>query len=629
MITKWKLFNFKSIREETDLEFGPLTIFAGSNSSGKSTVLQSILLVSQTMASKVRSRSVILNGPLVKLGQFDDLRSFDSNAQQILVGWECIPEWTGSIYRYEPAVDSSINRRWPLRREKIDSIIFEVSFDASTGINQDIAQLQPILFGCNLSCKLRPRPNEEPIQSRILVSQAKEARQKKTKQVELQKPDERILEGLDFDVNLYPDQTKEDGLVPKKLIGCLLEHFIPKQLVERYDVYEEYARAITEITYGLMPHRNRTIDLDRDFEIPSSVFQLLDKNFGTILNPHLKDNLSSFSSITIWEYYDKIRPVRPNLRAKLREEISEQNNNLISLIRDLLVAEKEPQYALDVRPLPDELSVSASYLEDFFATGIQYLGPLRDDPKPLYPLTTNTDPRDIGLRGEHTAAVLDLHRERLIYYLPTINFENPAFKQEKTTRSLEKAVLDWLQYMGVAERLETHDRGKLGHELKITTPGTKHVHDLTHVGVGVSQVLPILVMCLLAEQNATLIIEQPELHLHPKVQTFLGDFFLSMALLGKQIVVETHSEYIINRLRFRAAAAKDDRIANQLKIYFAEKKAGASHFREVNVNQYGAIMDWPEGFFDQSQSEAEEILRAATRKRKLAREKGRNAQRND
>ena len=52
MITKWKVFNFKSIREETELDFGPLTIFAGANSSGKSTFIQSILLIAQTLAHK-------------------------------------------------------------------------------------------------------------------------------------------------------------------------------------------------------------------------------------------------------------------------------------------------------------------------------------------------------------------------------------------------------------------------------------------------------------------------------------------------------------------------------------------------------------------------------------------------
>ena len=71
MITNWKVSNFKSIRDETELHLAPLTLFAGANSSGKSTFIQSILLVAQTLANKVSSRSVVLNGALTSLGQFD------------------------------------------------------------------------------------------------------------------------------------------------------------------------------------------------------------------------------------------------------------------------------------------------------------------------------------------------------------------------------------------------------------------------------------------------------------------------------------------------------------------------------------------------------------------------------
>jgi predicted ATPase len=127
-------------------------------------------------------------------------------------------------------------------------------------------------------------------------------------------------------------------------------------------------------------------------------------------------------------------------------------------------------------------------------------------------------------------------------------------------------------------------------------------------------------MSLLADRDTTLIFEQPELHLHPKVQTRLADFFLSIVLSGKQCLIETHSEYMINRLRYRAAAEEhSNRVPDSLKIYFVEKNDGASHFREVTVNEYGAILDWPEGFFDQSQFEAESILRAAAAKKRKKR----------
>ena len=258
----------------------------------------------------------------------------------------------------------------------------------------------------------------------------------------------------------------------------------------------------------------------------------------------------------------------------------------------------------------------------FFSSSFKYLGPLRDAPKPLYPLAPAADPYDVGLRGEHTASILELHKNKKIKYLPSDNFKLPVIDHKTITRSLETAVIDWLQYLGVAGSVESRDRGKLGHELKIMLPNSDSSHDLTHVGVGVSQVLPILVMCLLADTDSTLVFEQPELHLHPRVQTLLGDFFLSMALCNKQCIVETHSEYFIDRLRFRIASAPiENELNSQAKIYFVEKPAQDSLFREVEINEYGAITDWPEGFFDQSQQQAEDILRAATVKRKTNRGK--------
>jgi predicted ATPase len=123
-------------------------------------------------------------------------------------------------------------------------------------------------------------------------------------------------------------------------------------------------------------------------------------------------------------------------------------------------------------------------------------------------------------------------------------------------------------------------------------------------------------MCLISAVGTTLILEQPELHLNPKVQTRLADFFLSMSLLGKQCLLETHSEYLINRLRFRAASASEKSLSSLMKLYFVEKQHEDTVYRDVVINEYGTIVNWPEGFFDQSQREIEDILLAATKKAK-------------
>ena len=223
---------------------------------------------------------------------------------------------------------------------------------------------------------------------------------------------------------------------------------------------------------------------------------------------------------------------------------------------------------------------------------------------------------DVGLKGENTAAVFEINKEKKIPFVdPSLFGDSKSGSMEPKEVTLAEAVNSWLVYLGVAEKIETNDLGKIGHELKITTDIKNMRQDLTHVGVGVSQVLPILVMALLAEEDDVIILEQPELHLHPRVQSRLADFFVTMNALGKQCIVETHSEYLINRLRYLVAKSDDRKIAEDTLIYFVEKEAGHSVYREITINKYGVIEEWPKGFFDEGERLAASIVRAAMEKK--------------
>ena len=212
--------------------------------------------------------------------------------------------------------------------------------------------------------------------------------------------------------------------------------------------------------------------------------------------------------------------------------------------------------------------------------------------------------------------MLDAYRNKTVSYVPSVNFKNGVANPKPVNTTLSKAVLDWLEYMGVVSNFQTEDKGKLGHELKVAVMDSESLHELTHVGVGVSQILPILVLCLLAEPGSTLIFEQPELHLHPRVQTRLADFFISMTILRNQCVVETHSEYLVNRLRYRVAISEGASLADDIMIYFVEKEQGRSKYSPIKINQFGVIPDWPKGFFDEGEETAAALLKAAMDKRK-------------
>ncbi len=156
MITEWKVFNFKSVRQETDLKIAPLTIFAGANSSGKSTFLQSILLVAQTLANKVSSRSVVLNGALTKLGQFDDLKSADSDASQIVIGWTCKPINDPKMGGVRMAGFRRSPGFYGRPGNAISSVSCEIGFDTEdSGEQREVTQIQPRLFSSLVSAVTR------------------------------------------------------------------------------------------------------------------------------------------------------------------------------------------------------------------------------------------------------------------------------------------------------------------------------------------------------------------------------------------------------------------------------------------------------------------------------------------
>jgi hypothetical protein len=124
---------------------------------------------------------------------------------------------------------------------------------------------------------------------------------------------------------------------------------------------------------------------------------------------------------------------------------------------------------------PKSILDAGNYLRSFFSKSVKYLGPLRDEPRSLYPIVPHNNLTDVGLHGEYTAAVLNYHSKLRVSIIPPSIFENATdfnFKKSvKFTQTLETAVIDWLKYLGVAESVETHDRGKHGHELKVTTFG--------------------------------------------------------------------------------------------------------------------------------------------------------------
>jgi predicted ATPase len=137
---------------------------------------------------------------------------------------------------------------------------------------------------------------------------------------------------------------------------------------------------------------------------------------------------------------------------------------------------------------------------------------------------------------------------------------------------------------------------------------------LTDVGFGVSQVLPVLTLCFAAPPGSTLILEQPEIHLHPKVQAGLADVFIdAIRTMNIQIIVESHSEHFLQRLLRRVA--EDDFATDDAALYFCTNPGGGSTIERLNVDMFGAIRNWPPDFFGDPLGESIATADAAQRRR--------------
>jgi len=175
----------------------------------------------------------------------------------------------------------------------------------------------------------------------------------------------------------------------------------------------------------------------------------------------------------------------------------------------------------------------------------------------------------------------------------------------------------WLSRMGLADDLQVRQLGRSArYEVLVASNG--EVSNLKDVGVGVSQVLPVVVAALYAERGSIVIVEEPESHLHPLAQTELAEMLASVSRSrGIQFIVETHSEHLLRRMQ--TLVAREAVSTRDLCMYFVEREGPAAKLQWLEVDQFGTIKPWPEHFFGDSAGEAREQAKArAERMRKAA-----------
>lgn len=609
MLTRLSIEGFKTFDQRTDLSLAAVNVLAGANSSGKSSILQTLLLLKQTAQHPQPGRSMVLNGPITKLGSFKDVANSSSSADTFAFGlrFDHIDNTQAGLIRPPGNASSQTDHT-----ADFSSFSYEFTWGQSphmTGTRRLHARLASATLEVEHAVEEEDSDrNPSTIAVRLNVSSG-------------DGEEDTGEEGATPLYDVILDQQSSDDLVDRKpmsnIIGCQLRNFLPDQIAILYNLRQRRAKELSAYLTGQQGI------LLRSMLTPS----VLTPNVINTVNAWIKrHSLTTYllredlPTLPYTEIRNHISHLRYQIRRTLRivtEYTIEQRASELSGIIEASLQESSPGdtgFTVDF-DIPDDILHAATYLRNFLLSNVRYLGPLRDEPKPIYPFEALAHETDVGIRGEHTAAVFDLYKHSMVTYIPPSEITDDYSVENQRTRTLHDACVDWLIYLGVATELKTEERDVFGHQIRVQLEADAPAQDLTNVGVGVSQVLPIVVSALLAPQGSMLLFEQPGLHLHPKVQTRLGDFFLSVSLMGRQCILETHSEYMVDRFRLRIAESLSADFKDIFSIYFTQKFAGTTQCRSVELNEYGAIADWPEDFFDQSSKQVSRILHAAKIKR--------------
>ena len=218
---------------------------------------------------------------------------------------------------------------------------------------------------------------------------------------------------------------------------------------------------------------------------------------------------------------------------------------------------------------------------------LYYLGPLRESPQRDY-LWPRSRPADVGERGERTINAIVAAEEA---------GEKQNLWRDGRHQPFSHIVARWLRILGIIDdfRIMEIAPGSNRWQAKVRTSRGAPEVTLTDVGFGVSQVLPVIVLLHYAPEGSTVLLEQPELHLHPLAQAELADVIIHAATHRKvQVVLESHSEHLLLRLQRRIA---EERVsADDVALYSCRMRNGASEIEALALDEYGNIQNWPPKF---------------------------------
>lgn len=211
----------------------------------------------------------------------------------------------------------------------------------------------------------------------------------------------------------------------------------------------------------------------------------------------------------------------------------------------------------------------------------------------------NINNLELGKNNEYIGYIIEKGKKRSI-----MAYKNRNHWTFKDINLLDFQINEWLNY--ILPNNKVSSKNISGDNYISLTFGDKLNLHQTNIGYGVSFILPIIVGGLIANKNSTFIVENPELHLHPSAQSKIAEFLAFIAMSDVQVIVETHSEHIVNGFR-KSVLNKLHPLKNtDLAINYFDND-GDCNIKEIELNDRAEIKYWPKGFMDQEENDLFEM----------------------
>lgn len=493
MLKSITLKNYKCFKDETTINISPLTVLCGVNSSGKSSILKSLLMLKQSYENDAPYNEMTFNGRLVDNGYFDDV-----------------------IYHEEKITKENMDKYKSFSISNTFSLKNPDSIPMKTQDIQSFKELKKIFFIIK---------NIDHIDLKIMLNVARN--QYNIDQLSYYAKNNKIRSSR-IDITLYNKNNKV--------------------LKESYVSISNYGKDDKTyiLTYGNIPV------LDEDSK--KYIFH------------------SNGKGCRCTCYFS--------------------NMHLTNIYKD-----KMDSVLISAKPSILSLFNIASWQYE----GIEFIAPLRQQPQRNYVVRRNVN--SVGIDGTDTPLLLaKMYEEDIItdVFINNVNdkeIDNYGQIKEKFNVILQQ----WLNFLQLGKL--SIDKGSNGiMALNISE------HNITDVGFGVSQVLPTIVQGLYMYKEQTLLLEQPEIHLHPKMQMNLADFLIYLAKSNRNVIVETHSDHLINRI-LKNIMMNPGYIKPEnplIRIIFIDPK-NSPLVKEIKVDKYKGVINGDENFFTQFGTEMMEI----------------------